>query len=82
MIWADRFALGFALLLVVLAFVISLLAITGASETSPFSLEDVWSMVLWTAKAQVYAALPFWALLRISDFMFGGPASRRRKSLG
>jgi hypothetical protein len=80
MIRADRFAAGFALLIVVFAIVISLLALTGARADHPFTSLDFGDMVVWTIKAEIYAVLPTWAVLRIVDFMFGGPRRRSQKA--
>jgi hypothetical protein len=79
LIWADRSGAGFALLIVVFAFLIFLLSFTGAPPDHPFTLSDFGDMVIWTGKALLYAALPMWAVLRIIDFMFGGPRRRSQK---
>jgi hypothetical protein len=75
-IWVDRSGLGFALLIVVVAFVFLVLAYTGSPET--FSASDVGEMTIWTLKAWLFTALPLWITLRIIDFIIGGSERRNR----
>lgn len=79
MIWADRFAVSFALLISVLACLITLLALNSVSPDHPLTPSDFGHMVVWVGKAELYAALPMWIVLRIVDFMFGGPQRRIKK---
>jgi hypothetical protein len=79
MIWADRFAAGFAPLIVVFAILISLIAFNGATPNHAFTLSELGDTVVWTIKAEIYAALPMWAVLRIVDIVFGGRPRRSQK---
>jgi hypothetical protein len=78
LMWADRCALGVALLILVVAGVISILAFIRARPDDVLSLSS--ETVIWTGKAELVAALPLWAVLRIVDFMLGGPRRRAEKS--
>lgn len=78
--WPDRIAAGFALLITVFAAFISLIAFFRANPANPYTLSDIFEMVVWTLKAELVAALPFWIVLRIISFMFGVPSAKRRRT--
>jgi hypothetical protein len=65
MIWADRLALAWAVI------VYGLLALAGAFGDYP----DVHPG--HNAVQALYFVLPVWAVLRLIDFITGGPARRR-----
>lgn len=78
MIWADKIAFGFATFIAASAVavcVILMIAIGGlAADTRLYS-----EIGLWAGLTELVTTLPFWLLLRGTDYLAGGPAMRARR---
>lgn len=77
MIWADRVALGLvAIFLVILGFTVALgLLRPELFRPTPENIGYGIGLVLGGA---VFVTLPLWLLLRILDWVAGGPGRRRQ----
>jgi hypothetical protein len=75
MIWADRFGIG------VFALVVLGMAIVWGRGYTPGVDPPLLEVALKILQAASYVAVPVWLVLRIIDFMAGGPMRRRRARL-
>jgi hypothetical protein len=78
MIWADRFGLGVASAIAIVAFAFMVVAVFHAAPDDPITPYDLMRMVLSSVKAEILVALPVWVAVRTIDFVMGGPARRRK----
>ena len=78
MIWADRFGLGVASAIAIVALAFMVVAVLHAPPDDPITPYDVMRMSLSTVKAEILVALPVWVAVRTIDLVIGGPARRRK----
>jgi hypothetical protein len=77
MIWAYRIAIGIGLLIAVLyAALIFISVVHDPSVISSLGNVETWT---WIVKAELIVVIPIWSILRVIDFIAGGPSRRKTK---